>query len=82
MKQAAASAKVKSSYALGLQNLASQEHMTLEEIEKWALLNERCLEVHRNTKELLWHSRRRVSRDFASSEDGLGKYPKREATDE
>ena len=82
MKQAAAASKLKSSYALGLQRLASRENMGESDVHKWETLNKKSLELHRNTKELLWHSRRRISRDFASSEDGLGKFPKREAEEE
>jgi hypothetical protein len=45
---------------------------------KWASIDEKLLSLHRNTKELLWYSRRRLSREYASSEEGLGKYPREE----
>ncbi len=79
MKQASASAKVKSSYALGLNRLVSSGEISDIAAEKWASIDKRLLALHRDTKELLWHSRRRISRDYASSEDGLGKYPKNDS---
>ena len=76
MKQASAMDKLRSAYAMGTETLVSEGAISSEDAAKWKEIDAHLLSLHQNTKELLWHSRRRISRDYASSEDGLGKYPK------
>lgn len=76
MKQASAMDKLRSAYAMGTDKLVSEGQLSADDAEKWKAIDSHLLSLHQNTKELLWHSRRRISRDYASSEDGLGKYPK------
>lgn len=50
--------------------------LSADDASKWAVIDDKLASLHRNTKELLWYSGRRISREYASSEEGLGKYPK------
>jgi hypothetical protein len=78
MNQASAAARVKTAYVLGVNRMISSGELSESDAEKWRSIDARLLPLQRDTKELLWHSRRRISRDFASSEEGLGKYPRNE----
>ena len=69
-------AKMKAYYNLGLQQLLKTKLISAEDAKKWAEIDSRLLGLHENTKELLWYSRRRISREYASSPDSLGKPPK------
>jgi hypothetical protein len=80
MKQASAMSKLNSAYAFGTNELLRQKTISPEDAVKWRELDRQLLSMHQNTKELLWYSKRRISRDYASSEDGLGKYPRSENT--
>jgi hypothetical protein len=69
-------AKLRACYNLGLQDLVRSGSLTNEESEKWADINSKIFSLQNDTKSLLWFSRRRISREYAASPDGLGKAPK------
>ena len=73
--------KLQSAYALGTNELLRQKNIYPEDAEKWREIDRQLLSMHQNTKELLWYSKRRISRDYAASEDGLGKFPRTENTE-
>jgi hypothetical protein len=79
-KQAQATAKLRACYNLGLQDLVRSGALSNEESEKWAIINSKMFSLQGDTKSLLWYGRRRISREYAASPDGLGKTPK-ESTD-
>jgi len=74
-QQAQALAKVRACYGLGLDDLVKSGKVSEVDAAKWAEIDSRLLSLHSNTKELLWHSRRRISRDYSASPEGLGKTP-------
>ena len=76
MKQKQAAAKIRACYSLGLQDLVNSGSLSNEDSQKWAQINSRLLSLQEDPKSLLWHSRRRISREYAASSDGLGKTPK------
>lgn len=76
MKQAVAMSRAQSAYALGIQRLRREKSAFEAEFLRWSDMDKNLLALHQNTKELLWYSGRRISRDYASSESGLGKFPK------
>ena len=76
MKQAQAAAKIRACYSKGLQDLVHSGSLTEEDSKKWEEINSRILAFQEDPKSLLWFSRRRISREYAASEDGLGKTPK------
>jgi hypothetical protein len=76
LQQAHAMSKMRACYKLGLDQLVKSGHVSEDDARKWAEIDSRLLGLHENTKELLWYSRRRISREYAASPDGLGKTPK------
>ncbi len=76
MKQAQAMAKVVASYELGREHLVNSGVLTNSEAERWKAIDEKLIALQENTKELMWHSHRRITREYASSPDGLGKFPR------
>lgn len=75
MKQAQAMSKVRASYALGREQLVDSGALSEADAEKWKSIDDHLISMQEDTKQLLWHSRRRITREYASSPDGLGKYP-------
>ena len=73
--------KMQSCYDLGLEKLVASGQLSTEDAAKWKDIDSKLLSLHRNTKELLWFSKRRISREYASSPDGLGKQPKAASDD-
>lgn len=63
-------------YYIGRGELVEKGVLSAEDANKWAVIDDKLASLHGNTKELLWYSGRRISREYASSEEGLGKYPK------
>lgn len=82
MKQADAMSKAQSAYALGSRRLSSRKSASDADVIKWRDIDKGLLGLHQDTKELLWYSRRRISRDYAASESGLGKYPKPDSSED
>lgn len=68
--------KMQACYDLGLEKLVSSGQISSDDASKWAEIDRQLLSLHQNTKELLWFSKRRISREYASSPEGLGKQPK------
>jgi hypothetical protein len=82
MKQAVAMSKAQSAYALGIQRLRREKTVCEAELLRWSEIDRNLLALHQDTKELLWYSGRRISRDYASSESGLGKFPKTQPSED
>ena len=80
MKQAQAAAKIRACYSQGLHDLVRSGNLSEDDSRKWAEINSRVLSLQEDPKSLLWYSRRRLSREYAASADGLGKSP-RDSTD-
>ena len=80
MKEAQAAAKIRACYSLGLQDLVNSGNLSEDDSVKWAEINSRLLSLQQDPKSLLLHSRRRLSREYTASPDGLGRTP-RESTD-
>lgn len=68
--------KIHASYALGRTELLRAGTLSEDEAARWKSIDEKLIGLQENTKELLWHSKRRITREYASSPDGLGKYPR------
>lgn len=67
--------KVRACYEFGRADLVRNGALSEVDAAKWKQIDDRLLSLQEDTKELLWHSRRRISREYASSSEGLGKYP-------
>ena len=78
-KQKQAITKLRACYDLGIQDLVKAGSISSEDSRKWTLINERMLALQSDPKPLLWYSRRRLSREYAASPDGLGKVPKEQS---
>ena len=61
---------------VGRAKLVSKGELNPEDAAKWEAIDRKLISLHQDTQELLWYSRRRLSREYASSEQGLGKHPK------
>lgn len=60
---------------IGIAKLVSSGELAPADASKWESINSKLLSLQKDTKELLWYSKRRITRDYASSAEGLGKVP-------
>ena len=58
---------------LALTQLVVSGEISVVDAAKWREIDREVLSLHTNTKELLWYSNLRLTREYSTSPEGLGR---------
>lgn len=58
---------------LALTQLVASGEISVDDAAKWREIDREVLSLHTNTKELLWYSNLRLTREYSTSPEGLGR---------
>ena len=81
LQQQNAEEAVRACYAVALDRLTVSGQLSPEMAQKWREIDANLLNMHRDRKSLMWHSGRRISRDYVSSPSGFGRVKEESASE-